>query len=98
VLLNLPELATLFEGIEAIINGIRLIGTRSSYMYNAPVLADVERTAEDLVDLVLHGSINMAFNRFSEAAGGNRRPYYWELRASYYKQAPRTDGDGSGTD
>jgi hypothetical protein len=88
--LPLSALEFHFKELEILLNDLRyLILDCSSFRYNNLNLANTERTAKDIADLICHGSINQVLQAVGITQelqnAGRKPPYYWKIRDDYYE-------------
>jgi len=84
--------ATIFKRVEALLNDLRVVIDNSNRSYNNPSWANPKIVAEDLVDMILSGTIaNVLYDfgiqdRMEEA----KMPYYWQCRDQFQARARRS--------
>jgi hypothetical protein len=83
--LKLAEIESLLGEAEDAVNGLRLLGMKSTFVY--PDSTEDIVTAEDLRDIMLHGSVNAFCNKLG-IGDGEGDPWYWQRRKAFY------EGDG----
>jgi hypothetical protein len=79
--LQLAKVEELLDDAEKVVNGLRLLGMKSTFGY--PRSPDDTETAQDLRDIMLHGSIN-AFCIKLGIGNGKQDPWYWQRRRDFY--------------
>ncbi len=91
-MLGLNEIAQQFEKVEKVLNDLRLVALRSSFVYEPPLFANKQKTAEHLTDLILMGGIWHILHFFgveqalSASPGAPFRNYYQYRDAFYAKK------------
>lgn len=79
-----------FTRLEKMLNAIRIAGLNSSFGYSNMNWSDVDRTAQDVVDLAMNGYINDLVNKFGISDQLQRLkdapPYYYLYREIFYKK------------
>jgi len=78
--INLPDLQTQIDVLERYLTDIYLVVTHKGHSME---LADISGTlAEDMADIIVHGSINEACNYYgvTNVTAENPTPWYWNGR------------------
>jgi hypothetical protein len=88
---------------ERLLNDIRVIAFDSSRSYSDPTWANSKTVAEDLVDLVMCGTIYQMLHDFAvlDDFGRIRDRYYWQLRQEFHagrrkRRSRQRDPSGAG--
>jgi hypothetical protein len=84
--------ATIFKRIESLLNDIRVVIDNSSRSYSNLSWANSKAVAEDLVDMIVSGTIPQVLYDFGiqDRMEQAKAPYYWQLRAEFHARARRS--------
>lgn len=93
----LDELQGQLDIIERLLGDLYLVLTRNAFIFRLDFHASTERTAEDLADIMVHGSINSAVNAYGVARKTNKNPvpwYYYHRRKFFESPSEPNEGGG----
>ncbi|MBZ4421760.1 hypothetical protein [Myxococcus sp. RHSTA-1-4] len=92
----LDELQGQLDIFEQLLGDLFHVLTRGTFGFKLRFTASTEGTAEDLADLMVHGSINGAVNAYSVAqqTPENPVPWYYARRSRFFESQPGT-GEGN---
>lgn len=90
--ISLKEIEKAFNTIENLLKQLWMIAELASYNFDTDLGSHTKRTAQDLIDLTIHGSINnlIAFVGISTAlqASNSEQKFYWQFREQINDQSP----------
>ncbi|NNB89470.1 hypothetical protein [Corallococcus exiguus] len=96
---SLGELQGQLDIFERLLGDLYLVLTRNVFMFQLDFHADSEGAAEDLADIMVHGSINSAVNAYGVARKTNKNPvpwYYFHRRKFFESPSESKEGGGGG--
>jgi hypothetical protein len=88
--LKLKQIKTQVAIIKDVLNRYKLVLTDATMLYELRPVADTEGTAEDLMDILVHGSIDGAAQEFEMVPAQatwldyRRDPHYWARRKTWF--------------
>jgi hypothetical protein len=84
--------ATVFKRVESLLNDIRVVVDNSSRAYSNLSWVNSKTVAEDLVDMILSGTISQVLYDFGiqDRLEQAQAPYYWQSRAEFHARACRS--------
>ncbi|MFY0526126.1 hypothetical protein ACN28I_24260 [Archangium gephyra] len=93
---SLGDLQGQLDIFERLLGDLYLVLTRNAFIFHLNFHASTEGTAEDLADIMVHGSINSAVNAYGVARKTNKNPvpwYYFHRRRFFESPSEPTEGE-----
>ncbi len=93
---SLERIGKHFTYIEKVLTAIRVVTTNSDFEFSDINRVDTERTAQDVIDIAIMGSINEVVEEIGITAQLEKVQdaprYYWIYREKFYKANPTKFG------
>jgi hypothetical protein len=95
---TLADVRKYFDLLEDTMNAIRLVTLSSQLTYDDMNAMNVDTAAQDIVDMLLHGTINEIFSEFGISqelsSKGSNRIFFWQFRESFHRNPPPKSDQG----
>ncbi|RKH42428.1 hypothetical protein D7X12_15670 [Corallococcus sicarius] len=95
---SLDDLQSQLDIFERLLGDLYLVLTRNSFIFRLDFHASTEGTAQDLADIMVHGSINSAVNAYRVARKTNKNPvpWYYFHREKFFESPPNPEDEQGG--
>lgn len=86
-LIEVQDAPRWFEIAQDLLNKLRFVVLETNYGYPDPDLTSEDETAQDLFDIMLHGSTLQFYEKIGARSASGDDAYYWRLRNDFYASA-----------